>query len=159
MGTVWQRTEEQQPRLIRGKSTFALEDAVPAFKSSSSKAKQLALQAPEPKVQKLVWKALEKTVGDAKDANERLQRECNRLVVKVRSANDEKLIEEMKKMVAQLSESLLLLNQCQMWEQIPNSDGNEASLVEEFFDKLANKTEEVHEAVEKTKAVLKARCL
>ena len=46
-----------------------------------------------------------------------------------------------------------------MWEQIPNSDGNEASLVEEFFDKLANKTEEVHEAVEKTKAVLKARCL
>lgn len=98
-------------------------------------------------------------MGDAKDANERLQRDCNRLVVKVRGAHDEKLIEKMRTMVALLSENLQVLQECQMWESIPNSNGNEKDKVESFFKELAKKTEEVNEGMEEVKAVCKARGL
>ena len=108
---------------------------------------------------KMSWKVLEQTVGDAKDANERLQRDCNRLVVKVRGAQDGKLIEKMKSMVAVLSDNLQTLQECQMWESIPNSNGNEKDKVENFFKELAKKTEEVNECMEEVKAVCKARGL
>ena len=76
-----------------------------------------AVPPSQPKVVKLSWKMLEKTVGDAKGANERLQRDCGRLVIKVRAAADEKLISKAKAMVALLSENISALNECQMWEQ------------------------------------------
>ena len=153
---------EPSPALKRGKSTLALESAT--FQGSSSSgmhSKQLALPAPapEPKVVKLAWKVLQSPIGDAKDANERLQRDFNRLVIKVRGAQDEKLTEKMKTMVALLTENIGLLNQCLMWEQVPNSDGNEKSKVEKFLKELASKTEEVHEGMEEVKAVCKARGL
>ena len=153
---------EPSPALKRGKSTLALESAT--FQGSSSSgmhSKQLALPAPapEPKVVKLAWKVLQSPIGDAKDANERLQRNFNRLVVKVRGAQDDKLTEKMKTMVALLAENPSLLNQCLMWEQVPNSDGNEKSEVEKFLKELASKTDEVHEGMEEVKAVCKARGL
>lgn len=121
--------------------------------------KQLALPPSEPKVVKLQWKVLEKTVVDAKDANERLQRECNRLVVKVRGASDEKLAEKIRAMVALLATNIGSLNECQMWEEVPASNGNEKSKVESFFQEVAKRTEEVHESLEEVKAVCKARGL
>jgi hypothetical protein len=141
---------------------LALESAT--FQGSSSTgmhSKQLALPAPapEPKVVKLAWKVLQSPIGDAKDANERLQRDFNRLVVKVRGARDEKLTEKMKTMVALLTENPSLLNQGLMWEQVPNSDGNEKIKVEKFLKELASKTEEVHEGMEEVKADCKARGL
>ena len=152
--------DQEGPALKRGKSSLALPDVTFPTAASSVKAnKQLALPAPEPKVVKLSWKVLEKTVGDAKDANERLQRDSNRLVVKVRGAQDEKLIEKMRNMVAALSENLQTLQECQMWESIPNSNGNEKDKVESFFKQLAKKTEEVNEGMEEVKAVCKARGL
>ena len=90
---------------------------------------------------------------------QRLQRDFNRLVVKVRGARDEKLTEKMKTMVALLTENPSLLNQGLMWEQVPNSDGNEKIKVEKFLKELASKTEEVHEGMEEVKADCKARGL
>lgn len=131
----------------------------------SRPAKQLALpssepkEVKEPKVVKLQWKVLQKTVGDAKDANERLQRDLNRLVVKVREAADEKLTEKIRDHVALLANNLGILNECQMWEEVPNSSGNEKNKVEKFFQEVAEKTERVHEGLEEIKAVCKARGL
>ena len=62
-------------------------------------------------------------------------------------------------MVAVLSDNLQTLQECQMWESIPNSNGNEKDKVENFFKELAKKTEEVNECMEEVKAVCKARGL
>lgn len=117
------------------------------------------MEPKEPKVVKLQWKQLEKTVGDAKDANERLQRECNRLVVKVRESADGRLTDKIRACVTLLSENLGILNECQMWEKIPGCNDNEKKEVESFFQRVAEKTERVHEGLEEIKAVCKARGL
>ena len=150
----------EPPALKRGKSTLCLTDAPQASLAlaiPSSQAKQVPLA--EPKVLKLTWKMVEKTIGDAKGANERLQRDCSRLVVKVRTAEDDKLINKAKALVALLAENISALNECQMWEQVPGTDGNEKSKVESFLSNLAKKTEEVNEGLEELKAVCKARGL
>ena len=107
---------------------------------------------------KMSWKVLEQTVGDAKDANERSHRNCSRLVVKVRGS-DTQLENDMKNVMDKLQENLNQLSQCQMWNQVPNSNGNEKPLVEDFFQAVASRTEEVNEGMEKVKGVCRARGL
>ena len=108
---------------------------------------------------KMSWKVLEQTVGDAKDANERSHRNCSRLVVKVRGVQGEKLIEKMKSMAGVPSDNFQTLQECQMWESIPNSNGNEKDKVEDSFREPAKKTQEVSECMEEMKMVCKARGL
>lgn len=141
----------QQPALKRAKSQLCLTDAPASLATPAP--------PPQPKLVKCTWKQLEKTVMDAKSANERLQRDCSRLVIKVRAAADGKLIDKAKSMVALLSENINALNECQMWEQVPNTDGNEKLKVEAFFGEVAKKTEECNENLEELKAVCKARGL
>ena len=152
-------TEAQQPMLKKGKSQLCLTDAPQAYMAMAVPPSQKQLPSAEPKVVKLSWKMVEKTVGDAKGANERLQRDCGRLVVKVRSTGDEKLISKAKAMVSLLAENIAALTECQMWELVPDTGGNEKPKVEAFFANLAKKTEEVNEGLEELKAVCKARGL
>ena len=77
----------------------------------------------------------------------------------MRGAQDGKLIEKMKSMVAVLSDNLQTLQECQMWESIPNSNGNEKDKVEDSFREPAKKTQEVSECMEEMKMVCKARGL
>jgi hypothetical protein len=158
-GTELGEIESQQPMLKRGKSQLCLTDAPQVSMGLAIPPSQTQLPPAEPKLVKLTWKQVEKSIGDAKGANERLQRDCGRLVVKVRSTGDEKLITKAKTMVGLLAENISALTECQMWEQVPDTDGNEKAKVETFFANLAKKKEEVNEGLEELKAVCKARGL
>ena len=160
----WAKYGEKQlgdsvQQLKRGKSTLALCDGEVSLDNLQLLPSTSSKQPKEPKLVKLTWKMLEKNIGDAKGANERLQRDCSRLVVKVRPSGDEKLIQKAKTTVSKLAENIAALNECQMWEEVPNTDGNEKTAVESFFGEIAQKTEEVNEALEELKAVCKARGL
>eukprot|EP00435_Cladocopium_sp_Y103_P012619 s1297_g3.t1 len=142
---------QKKMQLQRGKSQLALEYDQSFHKQPSAEPSASA-SAPS-KVVKLPWKSLEKHVIEAKSANERLQRDCNRLVVKVRGAGGE-LEEEMQGVVEKLQDNLHQLSQCQMWNKVPNSNGNEKAAVEIFFKKVADQTEEINEGMEKVKGCL-----
>ena len=79
---------------------------------------------PEATPTKLPWSRLQSLVGDAKAANERLQRDASRLVLKVRGQDGE-TIDKIKTAVAILNDTLSQLQECQMWQEIPGSNGNE----------------------------------
>ena len=146
-------------QLQRGKSQLCLENALtipPQAKTQAQESSSAAAGAP--KVAKLTWKSLEKHVLEAKGANERLMRDCSRLVVKVRGS-DTQLENDMKNVMDKLQENLNQLSQCQMWNLVPNSNGNEKPLVEDFFQAVASRTEEVNEGMEKVKGVCRARGL
>ena len=78
--------------------------------------------------------------------------------MKVRGG-DKKLTDEMKAVVNLLTENLQSLQECQMWEEVPGSDGNEKNKVEDYFKQIAEKTEKANESMEQVKAVCKARGL
>lgn len=147
----------QQPNLKRSQQ-LSLEDVSPTHPRRTPS--QLALPGPAPtsKVVKLLWKNFQQHVSEAKAANERLQRDCSRLVMKVRGG-DKKLTDEMKAVVNLPTENLQSLQECQMWEEVPGSDGNEKNKVEDYFKQIAEKTEKANESMEQVKAVCKARGL
>ena len=148
---------QKNMELHRGKGQLALEYE-PSYHKQPSAAEPSASVSAPPKVVKLPWEKLEKHVIDAKSANERLQRDCNRLVVKVRGVGGQ-LEEEMQGVVEKLHENLQQLSQCQMWNKVPNSNGNEKTAVATFFKKIADQTEEINEGMEKVKGVCRARGL
>ena len=78
--------------------------------------------------------------------------------MKVRGG-DQKLTDEMKAVVKLLTENLQSLQECQMWEEVPGSDGNVKEKVEKYFTQLAEDTEKANETIEQVKAVCKARGL
>jgi len=127
--------------ILLGESQLCLADAPRVSMALAIRPSQKQLPPAGHKLVKLIWKQAEKSIGDAKGANERLQRDSGRLVVKVRSTGDEKLITKAKTMV----------------EQVPDTDGNEKAKVETFFANLAKKKEEVNEGLEELKTVCKAR--
>ena len=158
--------QDQKPgTLVRQKSQLALGDASclqvqPAkelYSAASTSAAPVLPKAAKP-VPKLTWKSLEKHVLEAKGANERLQRDCSRLVLKVRG-NDTNLENEVKAVMDKLQENLTALSQCQMWNEVPDSNGNEKHAVETFFQQVASRTEEINEGMEKVKGVCRARGL
>ena len=140
---------------------------------NTSKAQQLCLQdvqppgtfnpggpssSARPRTVKLPWEKVLPTVSEAKGANERLQRDCSRMVSKVRGGDPE-LVTKIKETMAQLTENLGRLSDCQMWEEVPGSEGNEKSKVESFFAAIAQSTESANEKLEQLKALCKARGL
>ena len=146
-----------QPRVKRSQQ-LTLEDVQPTHPRRTSS--QLALPGPATtnKVVKVDWVTFQQIVSEAKAANERLQRDCSRLVMKVRGG-DQKLTDDMKAVVNLLTENLQSLQECQMWEEVPGSDGNEKNKVEAYFKQIAEKTEKANESMEQVKAVCKARGL
>ena len=153
--------DQKKPALLRGKSQLCLENGLTDLPPHTSAAAAPSAAPSSQKVAKppkLTWKSLEKHVLEAKGANERLQRECSRLVVKVRGT-DPLLENDVKKVMEKLQENLNALGQCQMWTEVPNSNGNEKPAVEEFFQTVAAKTEEINEGMEKVKGVCRARGL
>lgn len=79
-------------------------------------------------------------------------------MVKIRGTQNEKFTKKMKTIVILLIENLGLLNQCLMWGQVPDSDGNEKNKIEKKSKGICiNKTEEIHEGMEKKKIICKAR--
>ena len=134
----WAKDGEKQlgdsvRQLKRGKSTLALCDAELFLDNLQLMPSGSAKQPKEPKLVKLTWKMLDKNIGDAKGANERLQRDCSRLVVKVRHSGDDKLIQKAKATASKLAENISALNECQMWEEVPNIDGNEKECSGKLF--------------------------
>ncbi len=155
----------------RGWNKFGQQELEAPQGSSATKPGQLALAdvaghgqaqrsrvAPEATVAKLPWSRLEGLVGDAKAANERLQRDASRLVLKVRGQDGE-TVDKIKTAVAILNDSLSQLQECQMWQEVPGSNGNEKGKCEDFLATLAEKTEKANELLEQLKAVCKARGL
>ena len=143
--------DQKKPSLVRGKSQLCLENGLTSLppRSSAAAAPSAAPSSQKAaKPPKLTWKSLEKHVLEAKGANERLQRDCSRLVVKVRGT-DPLLENDVKKVMEKLQENLNVLGQCQMWTEVPDSNGNEKPAVEEFFQTVAAKTEEINEGMEK----------
>ena len=134
--------------IVRGEQ-LCLADAPQVSMALAIRPSQKQLPPAGHKLVKLIWKQVEKSIGDAN----------GRLVVKVRSTGDEKLITKAKTMVGLLAENISALTECQMWEQVPDTDGNEKAKVETFFANLAKKKEEVNEGLEELKAVCKARGL
>ena len=107
---------------------------------------------------KVLWKHVENTVNEAKGANERLQRDCGRYVQKVREGGDPALVEKVKGIMDTLAGNLKILSECQMWQEVPNTDMLR-SKVEEFMGSVADSTEKANERLEEVKAISKARGL
>ena len=160
-GQTMDLEDQKKPSLVRGKSQLCLENGLTSLPPHSSAAAAPSAAPSSQKVakpSKLTWKSLEKHVLEAKGANERLQIDCSRLVVKVRGT-DPLLENDVKKVMEKLQENLNVLGQCQMWTEVPDSNGNEKPAVEEFFQTVAAKTEEINEGMEKVKGVCRARGL
>ena len=151
---------QDSPEVPKSKRShlLSLEDAPPVHLKRASSHLAPPEPAPANKVVKLNWQSFQHHVCEAKNANERLQRDCSRLVMKVRGG-DQKLTDEMKAVVKLLTENLQSLQECQMWEEVPGSDGNEKEKVEKYFTQLAEDTEKANETMEQVKAVCKARGL
>lgn len=107
---------------------------------------------------KVLWKHVENTVNEAKGANERLQRDCARYVQKVRNCGDSALVDKVKGIMETLGANLKILSECQMWQEVPNTDMLR-SKVEEFMGSVADSTEKANERLEEVKAISKARGL
>lgn len=107
---------------------------------------------------KVLWKHVENTVNEAKGANERLQRDCARYVQKVRNCGDSALVDKVKGITETLGANLKILSECQMWQEVPNTDMLR-SKVEEFMGSVADSTEKANERLEEVKAISKARGL
>ena len=141
-----------EPVLKRQKSQLAIQYEAHSSLTSSS-------HATEPKTQKVPWKSFEHQVGQAKGANERLQRDASRWVMKVRGGQDSELQEKIKAVLTLLTDNLASLSECQMWQEVPDSNGNEKDKVSAFLGKIAAQTEKANELLEQVKAVCKARGL
>ena len=72
---------------------------------------------------------------------------------------DGETVGKIKTAVAILNYNLSQLQECQMWQEIPESNGNEKGKCENFLGSLAEKTEKANELLEQLKAVCKARGL
>ena len=118
----------------------------------------LSSSARPTKTVKLPWDKVLPTVSEAQAANDRLHRDCSRMVMKVRGG-DPDLVTKIKETMAELTSNMGKLGDCQMWEEVPGSEGNEKSKVESFFAAIAQSTERANENLEQLKALCKARGL
>ena len=118
----------------------------------------LSSSARPTKTVKLPWDKVLPTVSEAQAANDRLHRDCSRMVMKVRGG-DPDLVTKIKETMAELTSNMGKLGDCQMWEEVPGSEGNEKSKVESFFAAIAQSTERANENLEQLKALCEARGL
>ena len=121
--------------------------------TASSSAMQKAIcDAP----QKLTWASVEEDIKEAKGAQERLQRECQRLAAKVSDKKDDKINETLKVVMQQLSQRECQLAQCIIFQSVEGT-GMEKSKVENFFADLGQATEDANEKLESTKSIARTR--
>ena len=96
-------------------------------------------------------------LNDAKGSQERLLRDCQKIVQKVKESYDRTLVEDLKEVMATLSEATQKLSNALLWKQIDG--GMETKNVNKFVDSIGSDTEKTNEKIERIKATLKARGL
>ena len=94
-------------------------------------------------------------LNDAKGSQERLLRDCQKIVQKVKESYDRTLVEDLKEVMATLSEASQKLRNALLWKQIDR--GMDPKNISNFVDSLGNETERANEKIEKIKATLKAK--
>ena len=127
-------------------------NAAPGVTASSSAMQKAICDAP----QKLTWASVEEDIKEAKGAQERLQRECQRLAAKVSDKKDDKINETLKVVMQQLSQRECQLAQCIIFQSVEGT-GMEKSKVENFFADLGQATEDANEKLESTKSIARTR--
>ena len=143
---------------------IAKKKASPEALSSSSGARpQLALEDTkvEAKNTKPDWKQLQPLLEEAKAANDRLEKDLFKLKTRVEKAEDNKLLQNLKGLVVQCSDTQKQISHTLVWNEAPPDSDVEwtAEGVNKWFFQMATKTEALDEGLEQIKAVLKARNL
>ena len=130
---------------------------------SSSSKQQLALedQKDEATSGKPDWTKLVPLLEEAKQANDRLEKDCFKLKVRVESSKDDKLLTNLKSLVVQCSETGKQIGHTLVWKELPPDADFQwtAEGVNKWLFEMATKTEALDEGLEQLKAVLKARNL
>ena len=130
---------------------------------SSCSRPQLALEDAklEAKNTKVDWKKLQPLLEEAKAANDRLEKDFFKLKTRVQKAEDNKLLQNLKDLVVQCSETQKQLGHTLVWNEPPPDSDVEwtAEGVNKWLYQMATKTEQLDEGLEQIKAVLKARNL
>eukprot|EP00435_Cladocopium_sp_Y103_P057409 s3256_g19.t1 len=127
--------------------------SVPQAGITSSKAPPKAiLDAPV----KVTWASVEEDIKEARGAQERLQRDCQRLAAKVFDKKDQDMNETLKKILTQLSKTESMLGQCLIFQTVEGTN-MEKGKVEAFFAELGKATGEANERLESTKSIAKTR--
>ena len=130
---------------------------------SSSSKQQLALedQKDEATSGKPDWTKLVPLLEEAKQANDRLEKDSFKLKVRVESSKDDKLLTNLKSLVVQCSETGKQIGHTLVWKELPPDADFQwtAEGVNKWLFEMATKTEALDEGLEQLKAVLKARNL
>ena len=110
------------------------------------------------KAAKVSWSVVESVLQDAKGSQERLLRDAQRIVAKVKDCNDGELALQLKEVMNQLTETQKTIQEALVWQSIEGTD-MERTKVEAWLDNVATSTEKSNEQLERLKATLKARGL
>ena len=84
---------------------------------------------------KVSWSSVEKDIKEAKGAQERLGRDCQRLAAKVFEKKDHAINESLKTILTQLSQRECMLGQCIILQTVEGT-GMEKTKVEKIFASL-----------------------
>eukprot|EP00435_Cladocopium_sp_Y103_P026627 s808_g6.t1 len=105
---------------------------------------------------KVTWASVEEDIKEARGAQERLQRDCQRLAAKVFDKKDQDMNDTLKKILTQLSKTESMLGQCLIVQTVEGTN-MEKGKVEEFFAELGRATGEANGRLESTKSIAKTR--
>ena len=130
---------------------------------SSSSKQQLALedQKDEATSGKPDWSKLMPLLEEAKQANDRLEKDFFKLKLRVESSKDDKLLTNLKTLVVQCNETGKQIGHTLVWKELPPDADFQwtAEGVNKWLFEMATKREALDEGLEQLKAVLKARNL
>ena len=131
------------------------QEAIEGANSSASGRKPMKAICDQPKT--IPFEKLEGHIKEAQAAQQRLLREGQKLVVKISGKNDEEMETMLKSAMSKLSSNERMLSEALLWKKIGACPNMTKSEVEEFMATLATSTETADEAMEKLKALCKAR--
>ena len=141
-------------------SKFGISSGPSSSSGLPKKKEQLALEDEKkdvaPKATKVKWDTLEEVLQDAKASQERLLREGQKLVGKVKASDDAVLADDLKGIMTTLSESHKKLQEALRWQSLGDTNLEKVK-VENWLHDLATTTEGANEKLERLKATLKAR--
>lgn len=132
---------------------FQRED-LPAIASSANPPKTLKAICDTPVY--IPFSKVENNLKEAKGAQERLNRDCQKLAVKVSQHKDSELITELKDVMAKLSSNEQTIQSALLFQEIPDTNMQKEK-VEEFWKNLGSVTERCNERIEQIKATCKVR--
>ena len=105
---------------------------------------------------KLSWSSVEHDIKEAKGAQERLGRDCQRLAAKIFDKKDEGINQTLKDILSGLSQRESMLGQCIIFQSVEGTN-MEKTKVEKFFRDLGQATEDANEKLESTKSIARTR--